>query len=267
MSLVKEPRRSARARALGIGSASSRALPRGRGLRRSLGLLRVFRTEQDDPEGYYAYLAQDTASQIEDYERLAGRLVLDIGGGPGYFSAVFAQRGAHCVVIEPDGAELLGRGSAPEGAVVGDGCRLPVRDGCADICFSSNVLEHVPRPDELIAEMIRATRPGGLIYLSFTNWYSPWGGHEMSPWHFLGAGFAERRYVRQHGRMPKNRFGAGLYKVHVGTILKLLRSRADVELVRALPRYYPRWCAAVLWVPVLREVVTWNLLAVLRRRA
>ena len=43
-----------------------------------------------------------------------------------------------------------------------------------------------PDPMGLIEEMIRVTRPGGLVYLSFTNWYSPWGGHEMSPWHYLG---------------------------------------------------------------------------------
>ena len=57
--------------------------------------------------------------------------------------------------------------------MVADGYWLPVRDGGADVGFSSNVLEHVPDPIGLIEEMIRATRPGGLMYLSFTNWYSP----------------------------------------------------------------------------------------------
>jgi len=263
MSLLQEPRRPAGV----LGPTASPPIPRSRGLARSAGLVRVFRTEQADPEGYYAHLAQDTARQIEDYQSLAGCLVLDIGGGPGHFSAAFTERGARCAVVEPDTAELLSRGAAPAGAIIGDGCRLPIRDGCADICFSSNVLEHVPRPALLIGEMIRAARPGGLIYLSFTNWYSPWGGHEMSPWHYLGPGFAERRYVRRHGRLPKNRFGAGLYPAHIGAILRLLRSRDDIEVVDALPRYYPRWCKAVLRVPGLREVVTWNLLTILRRTA
>jgi hypothetical protein len=113
--------------------------------------------------------------------------------------------------------------------------------------------------------MARATRPGGLIYLSFTNWLSPWGGHEMSPWHYLGHRYAERRYTRRHGHPPKNRVGVSLYRVHVGTVLRLVRSRSDVRVLDALPRYYPRWCRAIVRIPGLRELATWNLLLILRR--
>ena len=33
-----------------------------------------------------------------------------------------------------------------------------------------------------------------------------------------------------------------------------------------IPRYNPRWATWLLRVPVLREVVTWNLVIVLRKR-
>jgi SAM-dependent methyltransferase len=127
------------------------------------------------------------------------------------------------------------------------------------------VLEHVRDPLGLIDEMVRATRPGGLIYLSFTNWYSPWGGHEMSPWHYLGSRFAERRYTRRNGRPPKNRFNTSLFPVHVGSMLRQMRSRTDVGIVAAMPRYYPRWCKVIVRIPGLREIATWNLLLILRR--
>jgi SAM-dependent methyltransferase len=149
--------------------------------------------------------------------------------------------------------------------VLADGYWLPVRDGGADICFSSNVLEHVSDPMGLIGEMVRVTRPGGLIYLSFCNWYSPWGGHEMSPWHFLGPRFAERRYRRRHGHEPKHHVGRTLYPVHIGPTLRLVRSLPGVQIVDARPRYYPRWCRPLVRVPGLREVLTWNLLLILRR--
>ncbi len=248
----------------GEHTADIARLRRG-GLIRSVQLARLFRSEQSDPERYYACLAEDTAIQLAEYTDLAGRIVLDIGGGPGYFTAAFRRRGARCCLIEPDYAELTSRGSASQDAVLGDGRALPVRDGSADICFSSNVLEHVRDPPRFIDELVRATRPGGLIYLSFTNWFSPWGGHEMSPWHYLGPGRAERRYVRGHGSLPKNRFGDGLYPVHVGPTLRLLRSRDDVEVLDARPRYYPGWCKPMLHVPLAREVLTWNLLTILRR--
>jgi SAM-dependent methyltransferase len=238
---------------------------RERGLARSVRLFRLFLREQADPDAFYQSLASDAVRQVEDYCELGGRTVVDVGGGAGYFTAAFRARGADCYLFEPDVTELRASGTAPAGAVVADGYWLPVSDGSADVCFSSNVLEHVSDPGSLIDEMVRATRPGGLIYLSFTNWYSPWGGHEMSPWHYLGPAFAAKRYARRHQRQPKHQLGVNLFALHIGPTLRQLRSRPDVELLDALPRYYPRWCRVLLRVPGLREFATWNLLLILRR--
>jgi SAM-dependent methyltransferase len=258
-------RRSSPSPEPGLPPGAARAGRRPRGLRRSIRLFRLFRREQTDPESFYTGLAEDTVCSLEDYCELEGRTVVDVGGGPGHFTAALRARGAKCYLFEPDSAEMLSRGAAPSGAVIADGYWLPVRDGGADVCLSSNVLEHVRDPLGLIDEMVRATRPGGLIYLSFTNWWSPWGGHEMSPWHYLGVRFAERRYTRRSGHPPKNRFGTSLFPVHVGSTLRLMRARGDVRIVDALPRYYPRWCKPIVRIPVLREVATWNLLLILRR--
>jgi hypothetical protein len=54
--------------------------------------------------------------------------------------------------------------------------------------------------------------------------------------------------------------------VHIGPTLRLMRSRTDVELIDARPRYYPSWCKVVVWVPWLRELATWNLLLIARRK-
>jgi SAM-dependent methyltransferase len=227
--------------------------------------VRLFRSEQADPEQYYAAIAEDAVAQVAEYCELSGRTVLDIGGGGGWFTAAFRARGARCCLFEPDPEELFQRQTVPAGAVLADGLRLPVRDRAADVAFSSNVLEHVPDPMRMIGEMIRVTKRDGLIYLAFTNWYSPWGGHEMSPWHYLGAGFAERRYVRRYQRKPKHKVGATLFPVHVGSVLRALRARTDIEIVDVRPRYYPPWCRPLVRIPGLREVATWNLLLVMRR--
>lgn len=232
---------------------------------RSVRLFRAFRVEQTDPEHFYTMLAQDTVHQLTGYCPLADATVVDVGGGAGYFGAAVRASGARYHLVEPDRAELLARGDIPAGTIIGDGYWLPLRDGAADVCFSSNVLEHVPDPGGLIDEMIRVTRPGGIVYVSFTNWYSPWGGHETSPWHYLGADYAIRRYERKTGKPPKNHFGRTLFPVHVGQALKLARTRPHATLIDARPRYYPDAGKALLRVPGLREVVTWNLLLVLRR--
>jgi SAM-dependent methyltransferase len=247
------------------GQATPSHAPGGAGLARSMRLFRLFLSEQADPELYYASLAEDTVDQVTEYCELDGRTVVDVGGGGGWFTAAFRARGANCYLFEPDPAELYSRETTPPGAVIADGFWLPVRDDAADVVFSSNVLEHVRDPMGLIEEMIRATRPGGLVYLSYTNWYSPWGGHEMSPWHYLGPAFAERRYIKRHQRKPKHQVGASLFQLHIGPMLRALRARADIEIVDVRPRYYPRWCRPLVRVPGLREVATWNLLLVMRR--
>jgi SAM-dependent methyltransferase len=237
----------------------------GSGLRRSIRLFRLFRLEQTDPDLFYRSLAEDAVRQVAEHSELAGRTVVDVGGGHGWFTDAFRAHGANSYLFEPDLTELIGQGQPPATAVVADGYWLPVRDNAADVAFSSNVLEHVSDPMGLIEEMIRVTRLGGLVYLSYTNWYSPWGGHEMSPWHYLGPRFAERRYVRRNQKLPKNRPGVTLFTVHIGPLLRELRARPDIEIVVARPRYYPDWCRFLVRLPLLREFLAWNLMVIVRR--
>ncbi|MBA0049972.1 class I SAM-dependent methyltransferase [Streptomyces sp. AJS327] len=234
-------------------------------LRRSVALFRGFMREQSDPEACYRLLARDAVAQVAQHAPLPGATVVDVGGGAGYFTEEFRERGAECFLFEPDREELGAHGRRPEGAVVADGYLLPLADGAADVCFSSNVLEHVADPQTFLSEMVRVTRPGGLIYVAFTNWYSPWGGHETAPWHYLGHARARARYERRTGRPAKHTLGENLFAVHVGPTLRHVRARPDVEIVSARSRYWPFLAGAVTRVPGLREVATWNLLLILRR--
>lgn len=232
-------------------------------MRRSVRIFRLFLHEQDDPAAFYSALAADSVAQAETFTALAGRLVLDVGGGGGYFATAFGSRGARYVGIDLDQHSDLPSASQ---ALRGDGTRLPIRSASVDIAYSSNVVEHVPHPQDLIAELVRVTRPGGLVIVSFTPWLSPWGGHETSPWHYLGGHRARRRYLRTHGREPKNRYGESLFGYRVAEALRWVDEAPGCELVRALPRYHPKFAWWVVRVPGLRELATWNLLLVLRRR-
>jgi SAM-dependent methyltransferase len=133
------------------------------------------------------------------------------------------------------------------------------------VCFSSNVLEHVADPQTFLSEKARVTRPGGLIYVAFTNWYSPWGGHETAPWHYFGHARARDRYRRRHGKEAKHTLGENLFAVHVGATLRQVRAREDVQIVSARSRYWPFLAGAITRIPGLRELATWNLLLILRR--
>jgi SAM-dependent methyltransferase len=235
-------------------------------LSRSVTLFRTFLREQTDPDLFYGVLAEDSVRQLGEHVSLDGATVLDVGGGPGYFADAFRGAGATYVGLEPDAGEMAARGKPEPGTVRASGEALPVRTAAVDVCYSSNVLEHVRSPWTMTSEMVRVTRPGGTVFLSFTPWWSPHGGHETGPWHYLGGHLARRRYRRRHGREPKNKFGESLFPVGVGAALRWARACPDVEVVAAFPRYHPWWATWVLAVPGLREIVAWNLVVVLRRR-
>jgi SAM-dependent methyltransferase len=238
------------------------------GLRRCLRLANAFRYEQRDPERFYRLLAADSVAQVSHHLALEGASVLDVGGGPGWFAEAFEQAGARYQAVERDLDELIGEHptSSRGPGLVADGAALPFPEASFDLCYSSNVLEHVERPWALLAELVRTVRPGGIVFCAFTNWFSPWGGHETSPWHLFGGEWAAIRYQRLHGHPPKNRYGTTLFPVHVGQVLRWARAQPEVELLDARPRYYPPWCRPLVAVPGLREVATWNLATVLRRR-
>ena len=211
-------------------------------------------------------LAKDSVAQIESYHRLDNQRVLDVGGGPGYFSQAFRAAGATYNSLDADLGELSGLGDPEPGTVLGSGMQLPFRDSSFDVTYSSNVLEHVNRPWTMADEMVRVTKPGGLIFLSYTLWWGPWGGHETAPWHFLGGHRAARRYERKHGHLPKNVFGKSLFPVTAAGGLRWAGRQSGALVVQKLPRYLPRWAWWVLRVPVLRELLSWNLALVLRKK-
>lgn len=247
-----------------VPKPSTRCAPWRATLRRSARLLREFRYEQPDPARFYTALADDSVGQLGHYVDLAGKAMLDVGGGPGYFRSAFEAAGTTYFALDADVGELAGLGEISTRTVVGSGMRLPFRDGALDICYSSNVLEHVADPWLMAEEMVRVTRTGGTVFISYTTWFGPHGGHETAPWHYLGGARARRRYRRLHGHEPKNRFGESLFPVTVADGLAWARAQSGAEVVELTPRYNPAWSRWLLRVPLVREVVTWNLVIVLR---
>lgn len=230
-------------------------------------LFRSFLTEQTDPEGFYSLIADDAVTLMRPHIDFDGALIADFGGGPGFYSQAFRREGARTVIVDASLDEITLHGRRPPGAVVGLAEQPPLADGSMDVAFSSNLLEHVPDVAHVADRITRVVRPGGHVVLSYTMWWGPWGGHETSPWHYLGGHRAARRYERTTGKRPKNVFGESMYAATCAEGLRWLESRPDLEPLDLRPRYLPPWSRAVLAVPGVREVLTWNLWMVLRKRA
>jgi SAM-dependent methyltransferase len=225
--------------------------------RRTIALVKACRSEQTNAASFYIPLAADSVTLVQRHGPLQGQTVLDVGGGPGFFAAAFTAVGARYISVDLQ----------PIGTVCADAQSLPFRNGSIDVAFSSNVIEHVADPRRMLHEMLRVTKPGGLVFVCFTNWLGPLGGHETSPWHYLGGERAARHYERRHGVPPTNRYGVSLFPLSVGRVLRWVREAEQAGSAHTLavfPRYHPAWAHSIVRVPGVREFLTANLTIALR---
>jgi SAM-dependent methyltransferase len=227
-----------------------------------LELFRLFLAEKDNPEPFYTKLAERSISEFAF--PLSDRLVLDLGSGPGHYTHALQRAGARVVALDLGADNIRQAARSGIGAVLSDGTRLPFPSAAFDGVFCSNMLEHTPTPEGIFDEIERVLRPGGWAWVSWTNWYSPWGGHSISPMHFFGPRLGARLFIKLFGPPERNLPFDTLWPTYIGRTLRLLRARKGLRLLDAVPRYYPsqRW---VLNVPGVREVVTWNCLLLLER--
>lgn len=227
-------------------------------------LLWRFAKHRDDPV-FYAMQAIDAIRWIRcSGVRLGeGVRVLDLGCGHGIFGGELRKLG--CEVVFADESNYL----LPE---YRDARFLSVnldRDplealGKYDLVICSNVLEHLSQPRRFLASADRLLSPGGRFYLSWTNWLSPWGGHEFSPLHFMGPRLGPRLFDAL-GRKRFHRPGENLFVTHIGRTLGWLKSDGRLEVVAMAPRYYTE-LAWLLNVPGIREFCAWNCGMLLRSR-
>jgi ubiquinone/menaquinone biosynthesis C-methylase UbiE len=111
--------------------------------------------------------AASLAERLEDLLTLDGdERALDVGAGTGALAFALAPRVREVVALEVD-PELAARAQsdAPENVevVVGDGEHLTFDSFAFDFAGTLRTLHHVRRPELLLAQLVRVTRPGGII--------------------------------------------------------------------------------------------------------
>lgn len=114
--------------------------------------------------------AAGLAALLDELLVLAGdERVLDVGAGTGAFALALAPRVREVVAVEQD-EELAARARADAPAnvevLVGDGEHLELEPFTFDIVGCLRVLHHTRRPELMVAELARMTRPGGTILVA-----------------------------------------------------------------------------------------------------
>ncbi|MBI4659798.1 MAG: class I SAM-dependent methyltransferase [Verrucomicrobia bacterium] len=188
--------------------------------------------------------------------------VLDLGAGHGVFGTELRKRGCQVVFADESNCLLPELVDAPFRQINLDRDDV-VRLGTSDLVICSNVLEHLAKPSAFIGSMGELLKPGGAFYLSWTNWLSPWGGHDFSPFHYFGPNWGYRIYDRLIKRRRLHTPFVNLFPTHIGRIMRMIESQPGLRVVRAAPRYYPEF-GFILSIPVLREFLTWNCALLIR---
>lgn len=104
-----------------------------------------------------------------------GMRVLELGPGPGFFTAEVSRRVGwgrlYCLDIQPELIAKLREKTVREGLenvamIVGDGAALPLVDSSLDLAYLVTVLGEIPDKDGALRELYRVLRRGGVLSIS-----------------------------------------------------------------------------------------------------
>jgi ubiquinone/menaquinone biosynthesis C-methylase UbiE len=113
---------------------------------------------------------------IRHLPAVEGRMVLEIGCGRGAFARYLVEQGAELVAADFSPAAVQHAARRLEGsgaqAMVVDIQSIPFPDEAFDVVISQETLEHVPDPDQGLAELVRVTKRGGELIVTTPNYLS-----------------------------------------------------------------------------------------------
>lgn len=125
-----------------------------------------------------------------------GALVVDVGCASGLGTAALRRSGCSAVGVELEQHLVNELRHQPETADLpalrGDGTCLPIAAASVDAACAIEVLEHVPNPAAVLAELRRILRPGGRVCVAIPSAYTERAYDRLHPRYTTNAGHLRR---------------------------------------------------------------------------
>ncbi len=211
---------------------------------------------------FQAYQIIDRFSLVK--EAMQGKKVLDLGCGKLGYTMELANyaKTVHALDLNISGCFHDNGNIIP---IKADALRLPFKDGTFDFCFCASFIEHVANKKRVLEEIRRVLKPGSLCYLSFPPFYSPVGGHQFKPFHYL----PEKMCLNLCKKIKKiecesysTSFGNwGLYPTTIRQVRHLVKE-TNFAIESITTRFSPINLARI---PLLNELLTWHVEFILRK--
>ncbi|MCA9773990.1 MAG: class I SAM-dependent methyltransferase [Myxococcales bacterium] len=199
------------------------------------------------PRGYqlgFSEMHHDSMHGVEGRERKAATMVavlsdfvggplgdldaLDVAASTGIIDQALARSFRTVTGVDIDQGAIAHAharyGSGGLRYVVADAMALPFSDARFDVVVASQVYEHVPDAERLMAEIQRVLKPGGLCYFAAGNRFNVVEGHYKLPflsaiprplahWYIRAAGKADFYYEKHRSLWGLRRL-ARAFEVH-----------------------------------------------------
>jgi ubiquinone/menaquinone biosynthesis C-methylase UbiE len=251
-----------------------------------------------DVEAYQAWLEENGDHLYKNFyskhANFDGKTVLDLACGAGGKIVTYSQQGSSLVCGVDINISAIRKAKQyslkliqPPHFVGADAATLPFKDSSFDIVISDDGFDHFKQPEQVINEIVRVLKPGGIAFVSFVPYYttecSHMGAYLRFPWHHL---LFSRKVLRRAlefivGQKTQGAScGLPAYQNSVNDMFdtflnrlshlslrgfnRALVNRNNLALVR-LRIQSKDWARLFTYIPALRELFAENVYCVLRK--
>jgi SAM-dependent methyltransferase len=236
----------------------------------------------DDVQDITRYIqTYENAFTSKIWELCADKKVLDLGCGQGGYTLALAKKGALTAVgVDINNtfifAEYFAISNSLDNVRFVQGSTNIFPNDVFDIVISHDSFEHFERPEEILSEIVRITKPGGNLLIKFgPPWMNPWGRHMSGtirrdrPWVHLVV--PEKIIMRCHSVYHNqqilfeeyDKLSGGLNKMTVGRFKRLLKAQKGLKIEQF--DNFLMFKSSIFRFPLLNELFSSGVRAICRK--